>query len=260
MENNIIKQPLIGILPDYKDGEINSYSTKSFYALRTSFVDAVAKAGGLPILLTYQYDSIDEYLNLIDGLLIVGGYFDINPKSYGEDFIHPTTKLNLKRSEYEYAFATKALARQTLPILGVCNGMQLLSVLHGGKLIQHIPDEKDKNYINHEQSRIDGFQDYEKPYHKVFIKKNSQLNAIIGEDEINTNSSHHQAVASVGHELNVVAHADDGIIEAVEKPLHPFCVGVQWHPELNSSPVDVKIFNAFIAKSREFSQTKILLK
>ena len=155
-----------------------------------------------------------------------------------------------------FAFVSRALERKNLPILGVCNGMQLLSVLHGGKLIQHIPDEKNKNYLNHEQSRVDGFQEYNKPYHKVFIKTESQLKAIIGEDEINTNSSHHQAVASVGDELNVVAHANDGIIEAIEKPLHPFCIGVQWHPELNSSPVDVKIFNAFIAQSRQFFKTK----
>jgi putative glutamine amidotransferase len=260
MKNNNSQKPIIGILPDYKDGEINSYSTKSFYALRTSFVDAIAKSGGLAILITYQHDAIDNYLDLIDGLLITGGYFDIDPKSYGEDFIHPTTKLNLKRSEYESAFVTKALARQTLPILGVCNGMQLLSVLHGGKLIQHIPDEKNKNYLDHEQSHISGFQEYGKAYHKVIVKKESRLKTIIGEDEINTNSSHHQAVASVGPELSIVAHADDGIIEAVEKPLHPFCIGIQWHPELNSSPTDVKIFNAFIAKSKEFLQTKTLLK
>ena len=251
------KLPLIGIIPDYKDGEVNGYSPKSFYALRTTFVEAISQSKGLPLVIPYCYNEIENYLDLIDGLLITGGNFDIDPKTYGEDYIHPTTKLNLVRSEYERAFVTKALEREKLPIFGVCNGMQLLSVLHGGKLIQHIPDEVNKNYRNHEQSRIDGFEDYSKAYHKIKVAKKSKLNSIIGEEEISTNSSHHQAVAFVGPELDVVAYADDGIIEAVEKPQHPFCIGVQWHPELNSSPVDIKIFNAFIAKAQEYSQIKL---
>jgi putative glutamine amidotransferase len=254
MNNN--KQPLIGILPDYNNGEINSYSTKSFYAIKSTFIEAIAKCHGIPIVIPYQYEFIDQYLDLIDGLMIIGGNFDLDPKTYGENFMHPKTKLNLKRSEFEWAFTAKALERKNLPILGICNGMQLLSAMHDGKLIQHIPDEKNHNYLNHEQSHIPGFEEYTKPYHKVLINKNSKLNAIIGEDEIITNSSHHQAVASVGDQLNVVAYASDGIIEAVEKPNHPFCLGVQWHPELNSSPADVKILDAFIAESVKFISTK----
>ena len=257
MKYNKNKQPIIGILPDYKDGEINSYSTKSFYAIRTTFVESIANSQGIPILIPYHYDFIDHYLDMIDGLMVIGGHFDLDPKTYGENFIHPKTKLNLKRSEFEWAFTSKALDRKTLPILGICNGMQLLSVMHGGKLIQHIPDEKNNNYLDHEQSHIAGFEQYDKPYHKILIKKESYLQTIIGEDEIYTNSSHHQAVASVGDELKIVAKANDGIIEAVEKPNHPFCIGVQWHPELNSSSTDVKLFNTFITKSLQYLQTKI---
>jgi putative glutamine amidotransferase len=257
MNNNNAIQPIIGILPDFNEGEINSYSTKSFYAIRTTFIEAIANFQAVPILIPYEHKFIDQYLDLIDGLMIVGGNFDLDPKSYGENYIHPKTKLNPKRSEFEWAFTTKALERKNLPILGICNGMQLLSAMHGGKLIQHIPDEANKNYLNHEQSHIPGFEDYTKPYHKIIIKKDSTLNAIIGVEEITTNSSHHQAVALVGDQLNAVAYASDGIIEAVEKTNHPFCIGVQWHPELNSSSTDVKLFNTFIEKSSQYSQTKI---
>ena len=256
-QNN--KSPIIGILPDYKENEQNSYSTKSFYAIRTSFIEAIVNAGGLPLILPYYYQKIDQYLEMIDGLMIIGGYFDIHPNRYSNESLHPKTKLNMVRSDYEFAFASKALNHNNMPILGICNGMQLLSVMHNGKLIQHIPDEKNSkniNFINHEQSHTKGFEDYSTPYHDVEIVENSQLFSIIGKKTIKTNSSHHQGVRSVGNQLKVVAYASDGMIEAVEKPDHPFCIGVQWHPELFPAETDPKIFSAFIAHSQKYSSNK----
>ena len=248
------KKPLIGIIPDYQDGSANNYSTKSFFAIRTTSVDATMRVGGVPIILPYDHSAIDQYLSLIDGLIVIGGDFDIHPSRYNESTIHQATKLNLKRSDFEFAFVTKALENKEFPILGICNGMQLISVIYGGKLIQHIPDLS--KYVIHEQSKVEGFSDYTKPYHDVEIVKNSQLYDIIKQDKISTNSSHHQGVESVGDELKIVARAHDQMIEAVEKPTHSFCLGVQWHPELNSSPCDIKIFEAFINQSLKFSQTK----
>lgn len=253
------KSPVIGILPDYKENEQNSYSTKSFYAIRTSFIEAIVNAQGLPLILPYCYEKIDQYLEMIDGLMIIGGYFDINPNRYSDEPLHPQTKLNTIRSDYEFAFTTKALNHNNLPILGICNGMQLLSVIHDGKLIQHIPDEKNSqniNFINHEQSHAKGFEDYSTAYHDVEIVENSQLFAIIGQKKIKTNSSHHQGVRSVGNQLKVVAYACDGMIEAVEKPDHPFCLGIQWHPELFPCETDSKIFSNFIAHSQKYSSNK----
>ncbi len=257
MKNTKRQQPIIGILPDYSNGEENSYSTKSFYAQNCNLVDSVFKANAIPILITYQSKNIDDYLNLIDGLLISGGDFDIDPVFYNENFIHPKTKLNPLRNHFEIDIIKKALAKKTLPILGICNGMQLICVVHGSKLIQHICEEQDQNYLNHEQSDINGFENYEKAFHHVSITANSQFAKIIGEDKIYTNSAHHQAVRSVNDPIKVVGISDDGIIEAIENQNHPFCIGVEWHPEYYSSSSDEKLFNEFVNKSQQFLQNKI---
>jgi putative glutamine amidotransferase len=246
-------KPLIGIVPDFREGCETGYSKGNYYALRTNYVEMVNKAGGAAVLLTYDYDLIDSYLESLDGLVVVGGYFDIHPKRYGEEEIHPTVKLNAVREEFEQELGRKAL-KTSLPFLGICNGMQLLNVLHGGKVIQHIPDNND--FIDHEQSHIEGFNDYHKPYHFVTIEKNSKLFSIIGEEKIKTNSSHHQAAKNAGSELNIAARASDGIIEAVEKAGHPFCIGVQWHPEFSTSTADQKIFEGFVKAATEYKNSK----
>ncbi len=237
-------KPLIGLVPDFKDGnQENGYSIRPYYALRRNYIDMINKAGAAVILLPYDYEAIDQYLSMIDGLVIVGGHFDIHPKRYSESTIHPTTTLNETRENFEFALASQALQQNKLPILGICNGMQLISVYHGGKIIQHIPEAGD--YLNHEQSKSK-IPDSSKPYHQVNIDPSSKLYRIIAEEKIQTNSSHHQAVRSVEHPLKISAYATDGIIEAVENPLHPFCIGVQWHPEFDVSQADRKLFKHFV--------------
>ncbi len=247
------RKPLIGIVPDYKEGCASGYSTRNYYALRANYVEMINKAGGAAVILTYDYDLIDFYLDSLDGLMVVGGYFDIHPKHYGEEKIHPTVKLNEVREEFEHELGARAI-KTSLPFLGICNGMQLINVLHGGKVIQHIPDEQ--KFMDHEQSHVDGFNDYHSGYHEVEIEKNSRLFSIIGAEKIKTNSSHHQAAKNAGVGLAAVAHASDGIIEAVEKSSHPFCIGVQWHPEFEVSQSDCKIFEAFVAAAANHKNKK----
>jgi putative glutamine amidotransferase len=247
------KKPLIGIVPDYREGSEKGYSVRNYYALRANHVEMINQAGGAAVILTYDYDLIDSYLDAIDGLMIVGGYFDINPKRYGDEEIHESVKLNEVRENFEEAIVSKAL-KSNLPYFGICNGMQLLNVLNGGKVIQHIPDEE--NFINHEQSHIAGFNNYETAYHDILIEKSSRLFAIIGQEKIKTNSSHHQAAKHVGRGLNICARAEDGIIEAIENPNHPFCLGVQWHPEFNCSKADEKLFIEFVKAAQNFKKLK----
>lgn len=246
-------RPLIGIAPDYKDGCPNGYSTRNYYALRANYVEMINKAGGAAVILTYDYDLIDSYLESLDGLMVVGGYFDIHPKRYGAEEIHPAVKLNDIRENFEHELGLKAI-KTNLPLLGICNGMQLINVLHGGKVIQHIPDEE--NLMNHEQSHSEEFKDYAAGYHDVEIAKNSKLFSIIGQEKIKTNSSHHQAAKNAGTGLIASAHASDGVIEAVEKTNHPFCVGVQWHPEFAVSDADKKIFEAFVEAAKKYKNLK----
>lgn len=246
-------KPLIGIVPDYKEGSPSCYSKKPFYALRQNYVEMINNAGGAAIILTYDYDIIDDYLDALDGLMVVGGYFDIHPKRYGVSEVHPTIKLNDIRENFEYELGKKAM-KTNLPFLGICNGMQLLNVLHGGNVIAHIPEEG--KYIDHEQSHINGFEDYKTPYHDVTIDKNSKLFEIIGEEKITTNSSHHQAARTTGKDLNACGFASDGVIEAIEKPQHPFCFGLQWHPEFSVCGADEKIFASFVEAAKNYKNLK----
>lgn len=246
-------KPIIGIVPDYKEGSPTCYSSKSYYALRHNYVEMINKAGGAAIILTYDYDLIDDYLNALDGLLVVGGYFDIHPKRYGVEEVHPTIKLNDIRENFEYELGKKAL-QTNIPFLGICNGMQLINVLCGGNAIAHIPDEE--KYMDHEQSHTKGFEDYTTPYHDVLLEKKSKLFELIGEEKIKTNSSHHQATKNLGKNLNICAKASDGIIEGIEKTDHPFCLGVQWHPEFDTSNADRKIFTGFVNEAKKYKETK----
>ena len=246
-------KPLIGIVPDFKEGSANGYSIREYYALCDNYVQSIKEAGGAAVILTYDYDLIDSYIESLDGLMVVGGYFDISPKNYGESEIHESMKFNQVREDFENALVKKSLTTN-LPFLGICNGMQLVNVLHGGKVIQHIPDHKE--FIDHEQSHIEKFKGYEKPYHDVEIEKESKLFEICGQTKITTNSSHHQAAKTAGDGLKISARASDGIIEAVENPNHPFCLGVQWHPEFKASAADAKIFTSFVEAAKKHKNNK----
>ncbi len=247
-------KPIIGIIPDYVQDSAQSYSVRPHYSIRKNYLDMISSAGGLVVIIPYDYNSIDEYINLIDGLIIIGGFFDICPSRYSNEEKHKETILNAVRENFEFEFAEKFL-KTKLPFFGICNGMQVMNCLYGGKIIQHIPDE-DKNYMIHEQSKVKGKEDSAIAYHEVFIEKDSLLHKITNEDAMVTNSSHHQAVRHVGPGIKINSRAADGIIEGIEDPNHPFCLGVQWHPEFNVSKGDKKLFEAFINKTNEIKNDR----
>ncbi len=253
-----LKKPIIGIVLDYRKGGDSQYSSNPYYALRVNHIDIINKMGAKVLLIPYDYELIDYYLKLIDGLMIVGGYFDINPRRYNEKILHESVKLNEVRENFEFELTSQALKEKNLPIFGICNGLQLINIIHGGNAIQHIPDGK--KYIEHEQSNIANYEDYNKTYHNVQIEKDSKLFKIIGEKEISTNSSHHQAVKDVGQDLKITARASDGIIEAIEHKSHPFCLAVQWHPEFASTIADNKLFSAFVAACEKYKKTNNAVK
>lgn len=236
-------KPIIGVIPDYNNGSEKSYSARPHYAIRENYINMISDSNAAAIIIPYDKSSTESYISMIDGLLVVGGFFDINPKRYGEEIVNNTVILNEKRGNFEFDFVEKFL-KTNKPIFGICNGMQVINVVRGGSLIQDIPVEKE-NYMIHEQSKIKGKEDSAIGYHQVKINKNSILHKIVQEDEITTNSSHHQAVRKAGKNLEITAYATDGIIEAIEDKSHNFCVGVQWHPEFYVSQADQKLFSAF---------------
>jgi len=245
-----MSKPIVGILPDFCLGsKEKGYSAYNHYALRQNYVDAISNNGALAIIIPYNHQAIEQYLSLIDGLLIVGGDMDIHPNRYQETEIHPKTKLNLTRENFEFHLVSEAIKNVHLPIFGICNGMQLLSVLHQGKIIQHIPD--DPKFINHLQSILPDFANYQ-PYHQLTINPQSKLAKIVQETSFSVNSSHHQAVQSTN--LQVSATTADGIIEAVEDSERDFYLGVQWHPEFLTAKHDNKIFQSFVSACQNYQQ------
>lgn len=236
--------PVIGIPMDYQ--ESGGYSRFPWYALRENYLSSVEKVGGVPLSLFNESRLINRYLDMIDGLLITGAGFDIDPILYGSIFRHETVRTNPKRTSFEWEILKGALDRK-MPILGICGGQQLLNVVLGGSLIQHIADEV-PNHIPHFVPQITA----NSPCHKVTIIETSLLFKIVETSSMHVNSRHHQAVKTVGEHVIINARAEDGVIEGIEYTKHPFCVGVQWHPEFQVDQKDGVIIEAFVNAAKQY--------
>lgn len=277
MKNPAKSAPVIGITLDSEAP--GGYSKMPWYALRENYCEAVSRFGAIPLPLPHEVLHVDAYLDMIDGLMITGGAFDVSPELYGESGKHATVTTKDKRTQFEFAVTRGAIERK-LPILGICGGQQLLNVVLGGTLIQHIPDTV-KDALEHEQKNP-----RTQPGHEVEIVKGTLLERVltfssplVGEGRVGgnfphsdllkqpphpnlpppggrglsiaVNSAHHQAVAKVAPGCVVDAVAPDGVIEGIEYPAHPFCLGVQWHPEYFVTEADEKIMNAFVEVCRK---------
>jgi len=232
-----VTRPLIGITLDSE--EPGGYSKFPWYAIRENYSSAVTQAGGLPLMLPHELDHIDAYLDEIDGLVVTGGAFDVDPALFGAEALHPSVTVKAHRTDFEWAIAKGALDRD-MPVLGICGGQQLLNVVLGGSLIQHIPDEID-DALAHEQPNPRN-----EPGHDVAVVEGTLLHRIAGSTHLSVNSAHHQAVKGVADGVLINASAPDGVVEGIEAPGYRFCIGVQWHPEFSIDPADTKIFHAFI--------------
>ena len=236
-----MKRPAIGITLDSEPS--GGYSKLPWYALRENYVASVRRAGGLPILLPHEPEQTEDYLDRIDGLVVTGGAFDIDPSLFGAANRHPTVTTKDRRTQFEWA-VTKAAIQRSMPVLAICGGLQLLNVVLGGTLIQHIPDEVE-NPLAHEQPNP-----RTEPGHKVRLARGTMLHEICGVEELAVNSAHHQAAKTVGAGVVINATSEDGVIEGIEDPRLGFCLGVQWHPEYSISVGDDRIFDAFVAAAR----------
>lgn len=237
--------PIIGITLDSEPA--GGWSKFPWYALRENYCGIVARHGGVPIALPHEPELAEQYLDTISGLVITGGNFDVPPEMYGDTTAHAKTSTKPKRSQFEWAITKGAVARG-MPILGICGGQQLLNVILGGTLIQHIPDSIE-NALAHEQPNPRN-----EPGHDVAIVENTQLHHIIGAKKIAVNSAHHQAVAKPAPGAIVNALAEDGVIEGIEYPAHPFCIGVQWHPEFSITGADDTLVLAFLEAAKNYGR------
>ncbi|HEX6143601.1 MAG TPA: gamma-glutamyl-gamma-aminobutyrate hydrolase family protein [Geminicoccaceae bacterium] len=234
-------RPLIGVTLDHEPA--GGWSRLPWYAIRENYLTAVIRADGLPLPLPHEVGLAPAYLDRLDGLIVTGGAFDLDPVLYGAAERHATVTTKERRTAFEMAITRLALERD-LPILGICGGQQLMHVALGGELIQHIPDAV-PGALAHEQPNP-----RTEAGHAVEVVPGTRLHAITGAERLDVNSAHHQAAGSPGPGVVVSARAPDGVIEAIEDPARRFCIGVQWHPEYGISAGDAALLEAFVAACR----------
>lgn len=226
------EKPLIGLTTYGR-------STDDRFTLPAEYVDAVRRAGGVPVLMAPGEPHWGAVLGEVDAFVLTGGG-DIDPDRYGGRKHETNYGVDQERDVLELAVA-RAILDTGLPALGICRGAQILNVVEGGTLIEHIPDAVGDTVLHRAPPR-------EPITHKVVVKPGSRLRNIIGRDECEVTSWHHQAPAQVAQRFEVVATAPDGIVEAFEMPDHPWLIAVQWHPELSAAtdPLQQRLFDALV--------------
>jgi len=199
------------------------HDERAVEALERAYVDAVIRAGGVPLVLpACDPTEVDDVAGCLDGLLLSGGG-DIDPAIYGGAASPEVKGVEPERDAWELALVAYA-ARVGMPILGTCRGAQVLNVAMGGTLLTHLPMVTSSEHCQKDR--------WAEAVHDVSVQHTSTLEAVIGTDVIGVNSLHHQAVDRVGNGLRAVGWTDDGVIEAIEGLGSAPMLGVQWHPEL----------------------------
>ena len=223
-------RPVIGIVLD-EHFDFSSpgvgFSSRPFYALRMDYFNAIQLAGGIPIGVPYHADAIADFAAICKGWVLPGGDYRFEPSWYRKG--PPASEPNFSlRRRFEFEIAKEILKSQT-PVLGICNGMQVMAGLTGGKIDFGNPNE---GGIAH-KSACSALAT-----HDIALKAGTKLHAIYRSDRLTTNSSHREFVISVGEGVSVSARSADNVIEAIEIDDHAFAIGVQWHPEINSDEAD----------------------
>ena len=227
-------RPLIGITTYREQAQWGTWHVPAVL-LPASYADAVAAAGGEPVLLPTGAVSA-EVVSRLDGLIIAGGA-DVDPARYGQPAGPHTAVVRPERDESELAGLEVALDRD-LPLLAICRGMQLLNVALGGDLLQHLPD------VAGVGTHDPGPGLYER--RDVRTEPGTRLHQLLG-GTAPVACHHHQAIDRLAPGLTPAAWAEDGVVEAVEAVGRRFCLGVQWHPEEGT---DHRLFAAHVAAAR----------
>ena len=237
-------KPLIGITTERWSSSL-THPNRNVQGTFAAYIDAVSRAGGLPVLipLSLDEDDIRAIYARVQAVLLPGGG-DLDPALYG-GARHPlTTQVDLDRDRVEIQLTRQAVEDRK-PFFGICRGAQVFNVALGGTLYQDLPSERPSN-VQHAFP----FPEFPREHiaHPVKVEEESRLARLLGSPLVFVNSRHHQAVQDVAPGLSVVAHAPDGVVEALEISVHPFALAVQWHPEnLQHQPEMRALFAAFVA-------------
>ena len=221
-----MSRPTIGITAATEDVSYGAWDEVPAFISPASYVQAVQRAGGRPILLLPDPEDAEDpngVLDLVDALILTGGAGDVNPALYGQERHPETGPIQDERDAYEFALARGAVERG-IPTLGICRGMEVLNVVYGGSIEQHLPD-----MLGHEEHRHTPgtYAD-----HEVRLAPGSLAARAAGSESTPVKSHHHQGIKEVGSGLEVTGWAaEDEAVEALEDPSCPFVLGVLWHPE-----------------------------
>lgn len=236
-------RPIVLCSPDVEERPLRRGPTR-FHLWEESYGRAVYAAGGLPWFAPYSADDgvLDALIGHAQAVVLTGGDFDIDPSLFDEE-PHPSLgTLKPDRTAFERGLYRRAVDRK-LPILGVCGGMQLICALEGGTLWQDIDSQLDPRpvHIEHQQAPPKA-----EPGHDVEVVAGTQFASIVGPEPLPVNSTHHQAIRTLGPDLIESARAPDGIVEAFEHTKQDFCLGVQWHPEAMPARRQAAIYRALV--------------
>jgi putative glutamine amidotransferase len=206
------------------------------------YVRSVERAGGRPLVVPPSLDGVEATLDALDGIVFSGGS-DIDPDVYGAESHQKTNNVRPQRDRAELALLEAAIARD-MPVLAICRGLEVLNVVRGGDLEQHLPDR-----VGSEAHRevLGVFSE-----HGVDLATGSRIGALLG-DRAAVKSHHHQGVGRLGEGLVETAWAEDGTVEGVEDPSRRFLVGVLWHPEEGE---DDALFRGLVREATAYREGK----
>lgn len=207
--------------------------------MQSKYTAAIYRAGAKAVWInTDDMDKAIAEMLQCDGLLLSGGE-DVDPKFYGQTPTEKCGEIVTRRDEVEMKML-EAFFATGKPILGICRGEQLMNVYFGGALHQDIVDISKCNHSDYPRKNLG--------CHNVSLTGGTKLARIMKKQRLQVNSLHHQAAATVGKDILISAVCEDGIVEGIEHATHPFCIGVQWHPEhmVRYSKQQRRIFEAFV--------------
>lgn len=234
-------QPVIGIGAHAGPVKTEFSHTQAIFAPQL-IVDRVAAAGCTPVLLP-PAPGIEHTIGRLDGLVLIGGP-DIDPALYSAARHPKTVLVNPRRDAAELAILNVALDTG-VPTLGICRGLHLLNVLRKGTLYQHLPE-----VTGHNRHAPDLKNRDDRRPQQIRLAPDSRLARILGRDTTTVTCFHHQAVDQLGPSLAATGWSDDGVVESIELPGHPFAIAVQWHPEESE---DENLFLALAEAARHAS-------
>jgi putative glutamine amidotransferase len=229
-----MNQPVIGLTSYLEPAKWGAWDQPAAL-IPWNYVNKLQAAGATVVILPPDADNQDA-ISRLDGLVMAGGA-DIEPARYGAAHQEGTDKPRVERDASELSLY-RAAREANLPVFGICRGLQIMAVAHGGSLHQHLPDVVGNTLHRDAPGTFSN--------HGATFTPGSLIADLVGATEVTVNSSHHQAVDSPG-DLTVTGYAEDGTIEVCEDPSAEFVLGVQWHPEFsNDEQVSENLFRAFV--------------